>query len=111
MAQKTIVHLIDDVDGGEADETVTFSLDGVEYSIDLSTSNANELRGSLSEFIEAARRTGGKTAAAKAKTGSSASDRAENQAIREWARNAGHQVSERGRIPADIVAQYRSQAS
>ncbi|HEX3791490.1 MAG TPA: Lsr2 family protein [Pseudonocardiaceae bacterium] len=107
MAQKTIVHLIDDVDGGEADETVTFSLDGIEYTIDLSSGNANELRSSLGEFVEAARRTGGKSAPAKAAKSGAASDRAENQAIREWARNAGHQVSERGRIPADIVNQFR----
>jgi hypothetical protein len=104
VAQKTIVHLIDDVDGGEADETVTFSLDGVEYTIDLSSGNANELRDALTEFIEAGRRTGGRAVAA---TKTAGTDRAENQAIREWARNAGHQVSERGRIPADLVAQFR----
>lgn len=104
MAQKTIVHLIDDVDGGRADETVAFSLDGVEYTIDLSAGNANELRTSLAEFIGAARRVGGRTSApARVKTGGG---RAENQAIREWARGAGHQVSERGRIPAGLIAEY-----
>jgi hypothetical protein len=109
VAQKTIVHLIDDVDGGEADETVTFALDGVEYTIDLSTGNANGLRDSLAEFIGAARRVNGRAAAApaKARTNGAGSDRAENQAIREWARQAGHQVSERGRIPAGLIAQYR----
>ena len=108
MAQKTIVHLIDDVDGTQADETVAFALDGVEYTIDLSTGNANGLRSSLAEFIEAARRVGGKSTGSAKARGTASTDRAENQAIREWARNAGHQVSERGRIPAGLVEQYRA---
>jgi hypothetical protein len=108
VAQKTIVHLIDDVDGGEADETVTFALDGVEYTIDLSSGNANGLRTSLAEFIDVARRVGGKAAGAIKARSTGGTDRAENQAIREWARNAGHQVSERGRIPAGLIAQFRA---
>ena len=108
VAQKTIVHLIDDVDGSQADETVAFALDGVEYTIDLSAGNANGLRSSLAEFIEAARRVGGKSTGSTKSRGTASTDRAENQAIREWARKAGHQVSERGRIPAGLVEQYRA---
>ena len=107
MAARTVVHLIDDVDGGEADETVTFSLDGVEYAIDLSSTNADGLRKALGEFITAARRTG-KASKSGGKTQVRAGgDRAQNQAIREWARRNGHQVSERGRIPAELIAQFQ----
>lgn len=55
MAQKVIVQLTDDLDGGEADETVQFSLDGKEYQIDLKASNAKRLRDSLQPFIERGR--------------------------------------------------------
>jgi hypothetical protein len=106
VASKTIVALIDDVDGGAADETVSFSLDGVEYDIDLSTSNADGLRKALEEFIQAGRRTGGRRGTVRAKS-SSAGDKAQNQAIREWARKQGHQVSERGRISSELVSQFQ----
>lgn len=107
MAARTVVHLIDDVDGGEADETVNFSLDGVDYAIDLSSSNADGLRKALEEFVGAARRTG-KAAKAAGKTQvRPGGDRAQNQAIREWARRNGHPVSERGRIPAELIAQFQ----
>ena len=107
MAARTVVHLVDDVDGGEADETVTFSLDGVDYSIDLSHTNAGSLRKALAEFIGAARRngrtgkSGGRTAVRPG------GDRAQNQAIREWARRNGHPISERGRIPADLITRFQ----
>jgi hypothetical protein len=108
VAARTVVHLIDDLDGGEADETVTFSLDGVEYAIDLSSSNADGLRKALAEFVGAARRTGGRAArGAKTTQVRPGGDRAQNQAIREWARRNGHQVSERGRIPAELIAQFQ----
>ena len=111
MAARTVVHLIDDVDGGEADETVNFSLDGVDYTIDLSAGNADSLRKALAEFVAAGRRNSGR--AAKATSGGRTEvrpggDRAQNQAIREWARRQGHQVSERGRIPADLIAQFQA---
>jgi hypothetical protein len=109
VAARTVVHLVDDVDGGEADETVTFSLDGVDYAIDLSHANADGLRKAFTEFVGAARRTGGR--AAKSTSGRTqvkpGGDRAQNQAIREWARRNGHQVSERGRIPAELIAQFQ----
>lgn len=107
MAARTVVHLIDDLDGGEADETVNFSLDGVEYAIDLSSGNADGLRKALAEFVDAARRTGGRAARATKTQVRPGGDRAQNQAIREWARRNGHQVSERGRIPAELIAQFQ----
>lgn len=107
MAARTVVHLIDDLDGGEADETVNFSLDGVEYAIDLSSSNADGLRKALAEFVGSARRTGGRATRAAKTQVRPGGDRAQNQAIREWARRNGHQVSERGRIPAELIAQFQ----
>jgi hypothetical protein len=107
VAARTVVHLIDDVDGGEADETVNFSLDGVEYTIDLSSGNADGLRKALAEFVTAGRRTGGRAKSAGKTQLKPGGDRAQNQAIREWARRNGHQVSERGRIPAELIAQFQ----
>lgn len=109
VVARTVVHLIDDLDGGEADETVTFSLDGVDYAIDLSHGNADNLRKAIGEFVEAARRSGGRQAKAVAGgTATKGGDRAQNQAIREWARTQGLQVSERGRIPADLITRYEA---
>lgn len=107
MAARTVVHLIDDVDGGKADETVTFSLDGVDYAIDLSHGNAEGLRKTLSEFVDAGRRTGGRATRGAKTQVKPGGDRAQNQAIREWARRNGHQVSERGRIPGDLIAAFQ----
>ena len=98
MARKTLVILEDDIDGGEAAETVTFGLDGTSYEIDLSNANAEKLRDALAPFIAAARK-------APARTGrrSSRSNGAGNAAeIRAWAKSQGLQVPERGRIPAEV---------
>ncbi|MDA3629289.1 Lsr2 family protein [Saccharopolyspora oryzae] len=110
MAQKVTVQLVDDVDGTQAETTVEFALDGVSYAIDLSADNAAKLRDSLASFVANARKTGGRkrTAAKPGKASStpSTADRERNQAIREWARNQGMQVSDRGRIPAEIVEAF-----
>jgi hypothetical protein len=106
VAARTVVHLVDDVDGGEADETVTFSLDGVDYTIDLSASNADSLRKALAEFVGAARRGGRASKGGKTQV-RPGGDRAQNQAIREWARRNGHPVSERGRIPSDLITRFQ----
>jgi len=108
MASKTLVFLEDDLDGGEADETVSFSLDGVAYEIDLSAKNAGKLRDALALYIGSGRRVGGRAsrgrgAAAKAAGRGGSANTAE---IREWARKKGYEVSERGRIPAAIVDAY-----
>ena len=116
MAQKVTVNLVDDLDGGQADETVEFGLDGVAYQIDLSADNAADLREAMSGFVSHARRAGGRRKPGPRKGGERAGggagksgtrgDRAQNKAIREWARKRGLEVSDRGRIPADIVDQY-----
>jgi Lsr2 len=104
VAQKTVVTLVDDLDGGEADETVSFGLDGTSYDIDLSSSNAAKLRDALARYVGSARRSSGRSSGggrgrARRSSGNSA-------AIRAWAREQGLKVNERGRIPADIVTQY-----
>ena len=67
VAQKVQVLLVDDLNGGEADETVTFALDGKSYEIDLSDSNAQKLRDSLADFVKAGRRTGGRASSGRGK--------------------------------------------
>jgi hypothetical protein len=111
MAQKTIVELIDDLDGGKADESVTFGIDGVEYAIDLSSKHAKKLRESLAGYVEKAQRVGGRKqrGSGAAKTSVKAGgDKAQNQAIREWARNQGEQISDRGRIPVEIAIRFQA---
>lgn len=104
MAQKVQVTLIDDVDGSRADETVTFALDGVTYEIDLTTTHATELRDALASWVGHARKVGGRTVAkAPARRQRGVSDA---QAIRDWAKANGHQVSERGRISAEVRAAF-----
>jgi hypothetical protein len=105
MAQRVEVVLIDDIDGGEAAETVTFALDGVSYEIDLSEKNAKKLRGDLATWTGHARR-GGSTRPTSRRRGSSASKRSDLAAVREWARANGHKVSDRGRISAEVQAAY-----
>ncbi|GAB3000594.1 Lsr2 family protein [Actinosynnema sp. NPDC059335] len=114
MAQKVTVTLVDDLDGGKAEETVGFGLDGVSYEIDLSASNAGRLRDALADFVASARKAGGRKrgpgrpAGVKAARPASA-DREQNQAIREWARKQGMKVSDRGRIPAEVLEAYHQQ--
>lgn len=105
MAKKVTVTLVDDYDGtSKANETVHFSIDGVDYEIDLSTKNAGKLRGAVEPWSDKARKVGrSKRRGGKART---AADGERTAAIREWARAQGYQVSSRGRIPADIVDAY-----
>jgi hypothetical protein len=108
MAQRVNVVLVDDLDGGDAAETVSFALDGVDYEIDLSEKHAGELRNALSLYIGHGRRTGGRrrkataggTKAAAAPGGPSAAE------IRSWARENGWEVPERGRVAAEVREAY-----
>ena len=105
MAQKVQVILVDDIDGGPAEETVSFSLDGVSYEIDLSGANATKLRDSFAPYVGTARRVGGRSSAGRGRTRKGSGDNRTAQ-IREWARANGHNVSDRGRISADVQAAY-----
>lgn len=117
MAQKVQVLLLDDLDGGEASETVSFTLDGTAYEIDLSQKNADQLRDTFAKYVGAARkagRSGGGSAArasgGRSRGGSTAMDRDQAAAIRSWAKKQGLKVSDRGRIPASIIEQYNQSA-
>jgi hypothetical protein len=107
VAQKTIVELVDDLDGDTAEETVAFALDGVEFQIDLSSNNAAKLRDIVAPYIEKARRTGGRKQRGTAGGAPSANGSQENQAIREWARSQGKVVADRGRLPQALVVQFQ----
>ena len=101
MAQRVQIILEDDYDGGTADETVTFSLDGAEYEIDLSSKNATGLRDALAPWVAHARKIGGRRKrATKAAGSSSTSD------IRAWAQAQGLDVSSRGRVSAEVREAY-----
>jgi len=107
MAQKVTVSLVDDLSGAQADETVSFGVDGKSYEIDLSSKNADKLREALADYVAAARKPGGgRRAAAASAARRPAVDREQNQAIREWARNKGMKVNDRGRIPSEVVDAY-----
>ncbi|MDT4937773.1 MAG: hypothetical protein QOG80_1444 [Pseudonocardiales bacterium] len=111
MAQKHIVQLIDDLDGGEAAETVTFALDGSSYTIDLSAKNAAKLRDALAVYVASGRRGSrgpGRPAGSSRRGRGARSDREQTQAIREWARKNGHKVGEKGRIPATVLEAYHA---
>lgn len=112
MAKQIITLLTDDLDGGDADRTVEFGLDGINYTIDLSDKNVGKLRKALDPYLTAASKVG-RTAsntriASRATTAPARSNRDQNQAIREWAAKNGHPVSERGRIPATIVEAFHA---
>ena len=103
MAQKVHVILEDDIDGGEAAETIQFGLDGVSYEIDLSEENAVKMRGSLATWVDHARRVGGRK---QSGTRVASTKRSDLDEIRSWGRANGYQVSDRGRVSADVMKAY-----
>ena len=119
MAQKVLVQFVDDLDGsvGEDVSTVSFALDGVSYEIDLREANAAKLRNSLQDFVDSARRTGGRIkrgatpaqapAPVQAKP-SDARSKEQTRAIREWAKKNGHDLADRGRIPANVIEAFEA---
>lgn len=113
MAQKVLVQLVDDLDGTTSDDisTVTFGLDGVSYEIDLTEENASALRDQFSDFIASARRNGGRARRGGVPGGGpngSGRTREQTQAIREWAKSNGHDVSDRGRISSTVIDAFES---
>lgn len=116
MAKQIITRITDDLDGGEADETVHFSLDGNGFAIDLSSRNANELRVFLEKYMEAGTRTGRVAAGQHAQINryvhgnkqQTGLNREQNQKIRGWAAQNGWELADRGRIPQMIVDAFES---
>lgn len=99
MAQKVHIILEDDIDGGEAAETVSFALDGTSYEIDLNEANSSALRDALAAYVGHARKISGARRGRRSTVDASGPSAKE---IREWARTNGHDVPERGRIPGEI---------
>lgn len=103
MAKKTHIELVDDIDGSKADETIAFSIDGAHYEIDLSAENAEKIRAEIGEWAEKGTRVARKKAR-RASAPSSSSE--ENARIRQWAKDNGYEVGDRGRISAEIRQAY-----
>jgi hypothetical protein len=115
MAQRTVVQLTDDLDGkpipdGKG-ETIRFSLDRQVYEIDLAEKNAQALRDAFGRYVSAARRTAGGTrsgAGRSSRTSAAAARDYDPKAVRAWAESQGIEVSQRGRVPADLVAKFHA---
>jgi len=109
MAQKIQTLFIDDIDGGEAEGTVRFGLDGTEYEIDLSAKNADALRNAVARYVDAARRAPGTAARRPGRSGRKASAVGLNTTeVREWAKAQGIEVKDRGRVPAELVVKFKA---
>ncbi|BEL11003.1 Lsr2 family protein [Actinoplanes philippinensis] len=112
MAKQIIHKLVDDIDGVDADETVKFALDGIQYEIDLSEKNAAKLREVFEPYLKHGTKVarggvvvGGRAARGR---GGATADREQNKAIREWAKKSGKEISDRGRIPQEIVDEFHA---
>jgi hypothetical protein len=108
MARQTIVRLRDDIDGGEAAETVQFSWAGTSYEIDLSKKNADAFAEAIAPYVRAARRvrgTGRRAGGVRRSARPAASDVSE---VRTWALENGYAVSSRGRLPAHVIAAFEA---
>jgi hypothetical protein len=112
VVQKTQVILVDDIDGSEADETVTFALDGVTYEIDLNSAHASELRDAFGTWVGHARKQQGRAGGGRSTGGGGArrgrTDKAQLAKVREWARENGYTVSDRGRIPGNVLEAFQA---
>jgi hypothetical protein len=111
VAQKITTLFIDDIDGGEAEGTVRFALDGTEYEIDLNAMHTEELRSALGKYVDHARKvTGGarRTLRGAGRAGRGTDSTLNTTEIRNWARENGHDIKDRGRVPAELVAKYRA---
>lgn len=106
MAQRVQVILVDDVSGGEANESVEFALDGVHYEIDLCDQNAAKLREDFAQWIGQARRAGGRRQTRRRGASSTAERSDELGKVRDWGRENGFKVSSRGRVSRELQDAY-----
>jgi hypothetical protein len=107
MVQRTVVQLTDDLDGSEAAETISLSLDSAQYEIDLNQEHAADLREVLAPYLGSARRVAGsRSAGSTGRTTARTSKRSDKQSVRMWAQEHGYMVSERGRISREVQEAY-----
>ena len=107
MAQKIRTLFIDDIDGGDAEGTVRFGLDGTEYEIDLNGKHSDELRTALGKYIEHARKVGTARRGSARGAGRRPST-VDTASVRAWAREQGYDIKGRGRVPGGLVAEYQA---
>jgi hypothetical protein len=108
LAQRTIVQLEDDLDGGPADTTVSFAFEGTAYEIDLNSNNAAKMRDAFAPYIGSARKAGRGGAPRRAAAVSRRSSGNRTNDIREWARENGFTVNDRGRLSREVVDAYEA---
>ena len=108
MAQRIQTLFIDDIDGGPAEGTVRFGLDGAEFEIDLNAKHSEELHSALQKYIPHARKVGGTTR--REPRGRRSANAVDTMAVRTWAREHGIDIKDRGRVPANIIEQYQAPA-
>jgi len=111
VAQKITTLFIDDIDGGAAEGTVRFALDGTEYEIDLNTKHSEELRSALGKYVTHARKVGGtarRVGRTAGRAGRGVGSTLNTTEIRNWARENGFDIKDRGRVPADLVVKYQA---
>ena len=109
MAQRTEIVFTDDLDGGPADETVRFGIDGTQYEIDLSKAHAGELRSALQPYVASARRVTSGGAGGSRRASRSAARRGPNPSdVRAWARSEGIEVKDKGRVPSELVVKFQA---
>ena len=106
MAQQIQTLFIDDIDGGPAEGTVRFALDGTDYEIDLSTEHNEELHEVLAAYVTHARKASG--TARRGPRGRRGDSGPDTRKVREWARAEGIDIKERGRVPAEVIEKYQA---
>ena len=114
MARKVEVTLIDDIDGSSATRTFEFGIEGASYEIDLSEANIKKFNDAVADFVDNARRVGGGSrrgrgrGAGRASGAAASTGGAKPQDVRRWAAGKGLEVSERGRIPREVMEAYEA---
>lgn len=106
MAKTTTITITDDIDGSGAAQNYEFSYEGSSYSIDLSKKNKTAMDKALKPYLAAATKASGRRSGRRSPTRGTGGRRTDTRAVREWARGHGHEVSDRGRIPASVVEAY-----
>jgi len=106
MATQTTVTVTDDLDGSANAKEVTFSLNGESWTIDLSAKNRTALEKALKPYMAKATKQGRRRPGASSKKSAGRASRTDLAAVREWAKNNGHQVSDRGQINATVQQAY-----
>jgi hypothetical protein len=106
MAQQIQTLFIDDIDGGPAEGTVRFGLDGTDYEIDLSTAHNEDLHKVLAAYVTCARKAAG--TARRGSRGRRPADALDTRKVREWAKGQGIDIKERGRVPAEVIEKYQA---